>query len=215
MEPQISQAQAPAQTNVKIHFRRNQKVPSLKGIQTAAIDTPVESVSTVADGRGPGQLLDIVKFGQLPQLECYAFTGTLAQGKNFVLAHMQIPSFFDRANSALTPITGLFLIDLGLGLENIVGNNDKGRGRQGCPTRVVLGANLSFFYFNGMNFYPIMMRDFSIAYYVCDSDSKEYDWTKKHGPDFHKMFAVAVQSAITYDATLGIYVTRNADLVVG
>lgn len=213
MEPQTSQQAVLAATNIKIHYKRKQELPTLKGILTTALDVTIENVGSIQERGGAASLLDIVKFVQLPQLECYALAGTVASGKNFVLAHMQIPSFFTVANPALTPVTGLFLIDLGLGLENIVGNDDKGRGREGCPTRVLMGVR-NCFAFNGMNFYPVMMRDFSIVYYVCDSASKEYDWVEKHASDFQKRFAVAVQHTITYDATLGIYVTRNADLLV-
>jgi hypothetical protein len=199
---------------INLHYRRDQKLPSQKGILTNPFEVDVLPLGDLPNSKDPSKTLPITlfKLQQMAALELYAFKGSIAEGSDYLLANIHLPNFLREMDANLTGIAGLFLVSLGDGIDNILDNTCKAIGKHGCPTRIVMGP-LKAFSFNGMNFYPIMMRDFSIAFYICDADSKEYDWQKKHGTNFDKLFAVAVEYPIVFDATLGIYQTRGADLV--
>ena len=193
---------------IKVHFRRSQKLQSQKGLLSSSTEVEVKPGGEVKTT----SCLTSFEFDQLPGIQLYAFKDTVKEGEEYLLANMHLPNFLAGMDPLLTGINGLFLISLGGGSGNVMDNSCKARGRQGCPTRILMGPIKSF-YFNGMHFYPMMMRDFSVAYYICDADSKEYDWQLKYGTEFDKLFAVAVDFPIVNDATLGIYQTRAAELV--
>ncbi len=199
---------------IKLHYHRAQKLPIQKGILTSPFEVDVLPQGDLPNSRDPSKTLPIslFKLQEMADLELYAFKDSIIKENEYLLANVHLPNFFSEMDASLTGITGLFLVSLGDGIDNILDNSCKAIGRQGCPTRIVMGS-MKAFRFNGMNFYPVMMRDFSIAFYVCDADSKQYDWQLKHGTNFDKLFAVAVEFPIVFDATLGIYLTRGADLV--
>lgn len=200
---------------VNLHYRRPQRDVLASSSPSTPINLDItQTQQGIPRRRAPTQIIPIstFKITQLNGLEFYGFDGTIEEGGDYIIANMHIPNFLKQSDSDSTGLNGAFLISLGDGFPNILDSNCKAVGRQGCPSRILMGATKSF-YFNGMNFYPFMMRDFSIGYYVCDADSLEYDWQKKHDTNFDKMFMVALNQQVTFDATLGIYQTRDADLL--
>lgn len=201
--------------SINLHYRRKQEQTAKKGILTSPFKVDVTFLQDISLSTDSTKKLPFSSFktNLLPDLEVYAFKDTIVDKGTYVLANIHVPNFFKETDPSQTGITGLFLVSLGDGLDNIFDNSCKAVGRYGCPTRVVMATAKPSFSFAGMNFYPIMMRDMSVAFYVCDEDSKKYDWKLKHGTDFEKLFAVALDQPVSFDPTLGIYLTRGADLV--
>jgi hypothetical protein len=118
--------------------------------------------------------------------------------------------------------------------SGIVNNSQlecKKRGEFGCPLLLQLPPNprvtntsrvpkpkevLGYFTFNGMRFYPFIMIDFTVCYYVCDALGP-FDWNyHKNGKlkKAHEILpAIALKSPVSYEPTLGIWMTRSAELV--
>jgi hypothetical protein len=129
---------------------------------------------------------------------------------------------------------GLFILKL---FGNKANNSQPGckrRGQFGCPTLLHLPKDISLvqtsspgsaslpkgilgcFTFNGMSFYPFLMIDYTVCYFACDTGGA-FDWNYRSNGKLKTRLDeffpnVAVDSPITYDATLGIYITRSARL---
>jgi hypothetical protein len=126
----------------------------------------------------------------------------------FVVVSMLVPSYFEYKTGKPfgAELSGLFIIKVMGQFNGIYDYEDKQYGQYGCPQRLSIGPSEAFT-FNDMEFFPFMMRDLSVGYYVCDSGSSAYSWKGK------KLYNVALDAPLAYDATLGIYVTRGAHLV--
>lgn len=130
---------------------------------------------------------------------------------------------------------GLFILKLFRNYPKFSQPACRKRGQFGCPELLHLptefslvqtaarksnknkqkGGVLGHFTFNGMNFYPFLMIDYTVCYYVCDAGGT-YDWNRRPDGTFKtpsEIFPnVAIDAPISYDATLGIYLTRAAHL---
>jgi hypothetical protein len=144
-------------------------------------------------------------------LTAFAFENGLVFDGNHVtvLTNMLIPGYF--ANSGGTDIHGLCLAQLGLPpdakafVEDILS-----LGRFGCPKRLVMSdpATKDHFKFNRMRFYPFIMTDYNIGYYVCDEGNPQHHW-----PDYNPAEkGVALDYPVAYEPTLGILMTRAAHI---
>jgi hypothetical protein len=155
-----------------------------------------------------------------PPVELYGFTGAMQENETYYMAQMPIKPYFKEVQPGLTDFNALFLIYLGPYKTVKHDRIDKARGQFGCPLRIVMDTQttkekrtpFTSFEFNGMNFYPFLLREFTVCYYVCDKHSREYDWKRKYGDEFYNMYSVGVNHPIQYDATLGLFVTRSAEL---
>ncbi|HMJ70796.1 MAG TPA: hypothetical protein VK508_17965 [Cyclobacteriaceae bacterium] len=131
---------------------------------------------------------------------------------------------------------GLFVLKLFGNKPNNSQPGCKKRGEFGCPTLLELPSDFSLiqttgkktnykkakgilgsFTFNQMSFYPFLMIDYTVCYFACDAGGS-FDWNyrpdgtlKQRRNEFFPN--VAIDAPVTYDATLGIYVTRSAHLV--
>lgn len=146
----------------------------------------------------------------------YGFEDQLKSDEFFVIAPMLIPNFFNEVPEdslrRKTDIHGLFLISVGAN-DELAQNfgDDHGRGREGCPYRVLHGGSKDYFTFNKMMFYPFLMNDFTIGYYVCDDKCGSKSDNAWPPYSIHEV-GIAVESPITYEATLGLYTTRSASI---
>lgn len=151
----------------------------------------------------------------LGSLKVHAFDDHLTPNAPMVLATMFIPGFFDQVprdgTDNISDIHGNFLFKLGATVaEGKAFVADKGHGSFGCPTRLLFSAEFDCFSFNRMRFYPFIMPDYSIGYYVCDGTASEPIKWPAYDP---QEVGVALHYPLTYDATLGIYLTRGAHIV--
>jgi hypothetical protein len=105
------------------------------------------------------------------------------------------------------------------------------RGEFGCPLTLHIPKDaklqqsrrrgdddevLGYFTFNGMRFYPFLMIDYTVCYFICDAGSP-YDWNRHPDGRVKKPWEiyplVALDAPVSYDATLGIWATRSAHLM--
>jgi len=153
----------------------------------------------------------------LGDLDVFGFSDHITSAAHLVLVNMTIPAFFDQSvvYGAKKEIHGLFMISLGdsYPLTKDFVEDNAIIGQFGCPKRVLLqSGKKSYFTWNKMRFYPFVMTDFSAGYYVCDdagSSSAGYLW-----PDYNSETekGVALDYPVTYDPTLGLYITRAAHI---
>lgn len=168
------------------------------------------------------------------------FKSTIKAGEHLIAAAAQIPSYFDEFPDAYRrqgPFCGILMTKIMVDFEkksktkidpqsafaSFMDPSCKGKGSEDCPYYIQLSGEstrgkkerLSHFTFNGQVFFPLLMRAFTIAYFVADESSIRYNWDH---PDYRGIKPpggglVAVNSPIRFDPTLGIFVTRNAELV--
>jgi hypothetical protein len=190
----------------------------------AKVDFPVFPIDPIQMTKYPSgdriQKHTAISYGN--PLNFYAFKGSIEEANkkdsgHLHMAHMHIPSYLSLMDKNQTGICELFLLRVGGDLLGFT--HDKAKGQFGCPQRVLMNSTdqslstygFHCFEFAGMHFYPFITREYVVCYYICDAGSKEYDWQEQR--DFEKLFSVAVNHPITYDATLGLFVTRSAQLV--
>jgi len=129
-----------------------------------------------------------------------------------VQATMLIPRYFEEVQNNELPgeIHGQFLIPIGTQEIARLFLLDLAHGSHGCPTLVVMGGSKKFFSFNNMRFYPFIMTDFTVGYYVRDTPpAGNPEWPD----DYPSQKNIAIDYPIYYDATLGLYITRGARFV--
>ena len=138
-----------------------------------------------------------------------------------VISNMIIPAFFDQAprlaNGDKTEIHGLFLINLGESADKAKSFvEDKEIGPYGCPKRLLtLGGDKAYFTFNNQRFYPFIMTDFTIGYFVCDGKNASGHRPPLAWPDYSENeIGIALDAPLTFDATLGLLITRQARVIV-
>jgi hypothetical protein len=171
-------------------------------------------------------IVDLYEY-DLMGMPVYAFAYQLEiPGSSFVLTPMSIPAYFEEAqvvDGERVDTQGLFLISMG---NDPTYTKDfildrKIFGPYGCPKRVLTSTTNSakgrievFFTFNKMRFYPFILPDFSVGYYVCDgqkgpNNSEPRGAWRPYSPDED---GVALDAPVTYDPTLGLYITRAAHI---
>jgi hypothetical protein len=145
---------------------------------------------------------------------------------NFALTPMTIPGYFKEAPKVKgegVDTHGLFLINLGEDLELVIKFLEDALvfGPYGCPKRILTsttndaGQDIQVFCnFNKMRFYPFILPDFSVGYYVCDgqkgpNNSEPRGAWRDYDP---KEDGVALDAPVTYDPTLGLYITRASHI---
>ena len=154
-----------------------------------------------------------LKSYSIGELDFYAFADHLKETSSIVISSMTIPAFFDQCQQE---IHGLFLFSLGetyTQAKSFI--DDKGIGAWGCPKRLLLQpGDKGYYTFNNMRFYPFLMTDFTVGYYVCDNGNTpgyggpRYAW-RDYVPE---ELGVALDYPLTYDPTLGLYITRGAHI---
>lgn len=155
--------------------------------------------------------------------------------QHFVFTTMHVPHYFRGMDPTRSGLNGIFMVPLAGGLVSMMEkiaadvlapDEVNAVGRQGCATRILMNAvpsqgsemekdkqrKLNAFEFNGMRFFPFMLREFTVCYYVADKDGR-LDWFVRYKKDFDERFYVSVEERIVYDTTLGIFTTRGADLL--
>lgn len=146
-------------------------------------------------------------------LSAFCFDDHLDTSSCMVFTNILIPGYFDQVPHE---IQGLFLVNLGNSIHKVNSFiEDKEIGSHGCPKRLLTQpAEKGYFTFNKMRFYPFIMTDFSIGYYVCDGKSAPNHQPPLAWPDYSEdEIGIALDYPLTYDATLGIYLTRNARVI--
>ncbi|MEQ8530348.1 MAG: hypothetical protein RIB86_00720 [Imperialibacter sp.] len=144
---------------------------------------------------------------------------------NLALASMTIPAYFEEArvvNGKRVDMHGLFLVNMGdsAGYLKEFFEDKRIFGPFGCPKRVLAkagngtGVSKEYFTFNNMRFYPFILPDFTVGYYVCDGavpprgGEPRGAW-RPYSPDED---GVALDAPVTYDPTLGLYITRASHI---
>ena len=126
-----------------------------------------------------------------------------------VLTNMLIPRYFE--NTIGQDVHGLFLAQIGLPqMAHDFVDDLLSLGRFGCPKRIVIDTNSSkdHFKFNRMRFYPFIMPDFTVGFYICDEGTPELHWP----PYTPTERGVALDYPVTYEPTLGLYMTRSSHI---
>lgn len=147
--------------------------------------------------------------------EFLAFESHFTPDAQIIVVPMTIPAFFYEIPTSpggdKKEIHGLFLVSIGNSpSEANAFIMDKGVGKYGCPRRLLVAPGKESFSFNRMLFYPFVMTDFSVGYYICDVTASEpTKWPAYSAAEK----GVSINFPVTYDATLGLYVTRDAHVV--
>lgn len=157
------------------------------------------------------------------------FKNTIKEGVTLMAVPMILPAFFKEIGQGKNKqdVRRLFLLRTGVTEKDCAPNKRKDffkdilvNGPMGCPIPILMkpdhytdrnGKKCSpnFFTFNNNRFYPFLMREFTVGYYVCDENA-----TKDHWPEFDpKDPGIALDYPLIYDATLGLFVTRGAHYV--
>ncbi len=153
------------------------------------------------------------------------FENTLKDDVTLMAVPMILPGFFHGIGP---DIRRLFLLRTGVTESGRKKNKitdfflDKlAAGPHGCPTPILMNQShytdrngkkysYNFFTFNHMRFYPFLMREFVVGYYVCDENAKHLHWPKFNPGHV----GIALDYPLAYDPTLGLFVTRGAHYVV-
>ncbi len=153
------------------------------------------------------------------------FDKTLEEGATLIAVPMILPGFFKEVGQ---DVRKLFLLRTGITEKECRVNKRYefyidmlSKGAQGCPIPILLRPGESesakkgkkysrnYFTFNGMRFYPFLMREHTVGYYVCDEGATKYHWPKFHPKDP----GIALDYPVVYDATLGLFLTRGATYI--
>lgn len=185
--------------NIPIYFRRPKQLEGTSTIYVEEVADVLPSYKLKSYSSGPFQLLGFDTDGLKDPSEVK------------VLATMLIPKYFDQV-VALGPgnaheIHGHVLISIGVEAQAKSFLEDRAHGSHGCPKLVEMGGMLRYFTFNTMRFYPFIMTDFTVGYYVRDR------FTPSNPEEDPMKQDIAIDYPIQYDATLGLYVTRGAHFV--
>ncbi|CAD5253813.1 MULTISPECIES: hypothetical protein [unclassified Imperialibacter] len=157
----------------------------------------------------------------LGNMSVLSFEDHILEGRHMVFTNMIIPAFFDQspmaANGSKTEVHGLFLINLdNSGDKAKAFVEDKEIGPFGCPKRLLTQEDdKAYFTFNNQRFYPFIMTDFTVGYYVCDGKAATGSQPPLAWPDYSEYeIGIALDSPLTYDATLGLFITRQARVII-
>ena len=147
------------------------------------------------------------------------FKGTIEKNVTLVAVPMILPAFFEEIGMKgnKKDVRKLFLLRTsateGDHKSRIDFFNDKGLGPHGCPAAILVrteankdSESRNYFSFNNMRFYPFLMRELTVGYYVCDEGATSCHWPKYQKGDK----GVALDYPVAYDATLGLFTTRGA-----
>jgi len=181
---------------------------------------------TLTGGKAVIPAVDLYEYDILG-MPVYAFAYQLKiENANFVLTPMTIPAYFGESQVSegeKVDTQGLFLINMGSNttyLKDFI-LDKRIFGPYGCPKRVLTSELSSdnkpiqvFFTFNKMRFYPFILPDFTIGYYVCDGQKGPNDseprgaWRRYDEAED----GVALDAPVVYDPTLGLYITRASHI---
>lgn len=170
-------------------------------------------------------LYDLFEY-DMSGIPVYAFAYQINDpNANFALASMCIPAYFDQARtsgSVKQETQGIFLINMGeVAYIKPFFEDIKILGPFGCPKRVLTsntGASgqpiEEYFTFNKMRFYPFIMTDFTVGYYVCDAGVVVGNAQPRNAwPPYSAIeHGVSLDHPLAYDPTLGLYMTRAAHI---
>lgn len=155
------------------------------------------------------------------------FKNTLKDGVTLMAVPMILPDFFEEIKKEKKgDVRRLFLLRTGVTEKECAPNkrikffkDTLENGPMGCPIPILMKPgpprrnpkeySLNYFTFNNNRFYPFLMREFTVGYYVCDENAKKYYWPKFHPDDP----GIALDYQVIYDPTLGLFVTRGAHYV--
>jgi hypothetical protein len=187
---------------------------------------PASAKPPISGGSAVIPEIDLYEY-DLNGMPVYGFAYQINNPKaNFALTPMTIPGYFREApkvNGEGVDTHGLFLINLGEDLEQVIKflQDKLIFGAYGCPKRILTSASNDagediqvFCNFNKMRFYPFILPDFSVGYYVCDGQNRP-DGSEPKGawrPYDPKEHGVALDAPVTYDPTLGLYITRASHI---
>lgn len=187
---------------------------------------PVKPKPKISRGKPAIPAFDIYLY-KLRGLSVYGFKYQIEDpNANFVLASMTIPAYFEEArvvNRKKVDTHGLFLIDMGENPDDLKEffEDVKIFGSYGCPKRVITSADdkyknasQEYFTFNRMRFYPFILPDFTVGYYACDDCGMGKNPQPRNAwPRYRRVeYGVALDAPVTFDPTLGIYLTRAAHI---
>jgi hypothetical protein len=179
--------------DITIYFRRPKPAESATTIPVMETGVVLQDYGLKSYSSGPFQLLG------------FDTPGLRDPSEFKVLATMLIPKYFEQVHYS-HEIHGHVLISIGRDDQARLFFADLAHGSHGCPKLVPMEGT-QFFTFNRMRFYPFIMTDFTVGYYVKDSPPQGR-------PDDNLLSGkLAIDYPIQYDSTLGLYVTRGAHFV--
>jgi hypothetical protein len=135
----------------------------------------------------------------------------------YIMAAMYLPGYLNLNEE----VRGVFLLRTQSNVDWKLSDftDDKSIGRHGCATRIYTGTQMVTtatgtelrhvgFEFNRMRFYPFLLRNLTVAFFVTDKNSDDDKiWYRDANRD-----GVAIQAQIQYNTTLDIFETRYAEL---
>lgn len=164
----------------------------------------------------------------------YYFRDMIKAGETLMAVPMVLPNYFEQIEkvnegasdeaSRKRDVRALFLLRTGISQaspETISGffGDILHHGNNNCPQLVRVTDEVEddkvekkkysrgYFTFNKMRFYPFLMREFTVGYFVCDDHAKKYHWPAY---DPRTYLGIGVDQPIVYESTLGLFVTRDA-----
>src|SRR5436190_6179125 len=127
------------------------------------------------------------------------FKGTIQEGASLVAAPLILPNYFrDNDSTSVKGFRKLFLLrtsategvsqkEIDVKRKAFFDDEMMGTGPHGCPIRILRNLGQSekgvdktgktircskdYYKFNGMRFYPFLLREYTVAFYVCDESA--------------------------------------------
>lgn len=147
-----------------------------------------------------------IRGDEKPKLKCYCFESALdSKYSNCIMAQMYVPKYFEGMTQL---VRGYFLLRINDSRADFLNNFfiDKKYGREGCGYSFVTSSK-GMFKFNGFTYHPFILRNLTVCYFACETDSAEDKaWVRSDE------VGVAIQSPIYYDHRLDLFITTHAEL---
>jgi hypothetical protein len=180
---------------------------TLKIIQGFQNDVPTISILPPMQqiAHNSGLPIHLFKATDNSGLECFCFESSLADYSKCIMAQMYVPAYFDGMTKQ---VRGYFLLRIAHNNPEFIDDffGDKKYGREGCGYNFVTSSK-GMFKFNGFTYHPFILRNLTVCYFACETDSDEDEaWRDSLN------VGVAIQSPLHYDHRLDLFITTHAEL---
>jgi hypothetical protein len=168
------------------------------------------NLTLVSQSQAPSLPITVYENGNIP---IFGFSLVEDPEEIHVLAMMLMPAYFEETEGE--EIHGLFLFPIGKRGKAEEFLKDFGTGAFGCPKPIRMPGTEGYFSFNRQRFYPFLMTDFTVGYYVRDEvpqGGEAPEWPKPSDEGDLVEIGVSIDHPITFDPTLGLYMTRGAHI---